>query len=216
MPLLFTSAPATASATAKPLAAPFWAAGADADYIDGGAGADADYIGGAGRSPSSLSPIPEDPEELRRLSPAYAAGTPPPDGPDAGRSASLSEAAEDALSAPTTPRLSLLSHLLPTATALIAAQTPTSDGPSVSVPSPADAEVARLTTASKDAMTDEAFVRKVAETAAQRGVDVYTPDDTIEKKVVGTPSPTNRKPKSLWSALRGAVARHEAPLLDEG
>ena len=39
----------------------------------------------AGRSPSSLSPIPEEPQERRRLSPTYEAGTPPPEGmgPDA-------------------------------------------------------------------------------------------------------------------------------------
>ena len=73
----------------RPLAAPFWAGSAPRTPTksDADADADADYISrGAGRSPSSLSPIPEEPQERRRLSPTYEAGTPPPeglDGPDA-------------------------------------------------------------------------------------------------------------------------------------
>ena len=89
MPLAFTSAPATVGEASRPLAAPFWA-GAPRTPTKSDADADADYIGGAGRSPSSLSPIPEEPQERRRLSPTYEAGTPPPeglDGPDARRSA---------------------------------------------------------------------------------------------------------------------------------
>ena len=86
MPLAFTSAPATVGEASRPLAAPFWA-GAPRTPTKSDADADADYIGGAGRSPSSLSPIPEEtsggkptPAERRHLSPTYEAGTPPPEG----------------------------------------------------------------------------------------------------------------------------------------
>ena len=91
--LAFTSEPATVGEASRPLAAPFWAGSAPRTPTksDADADADADYISrGAGRSPSSLSPIPEEPQERRRLSPTYEAGTPPPeglDGPDARRSA---------------------------------------------------------------------------------------------------------------------------------
>ena len=106
MPLAFTNQPATVGEASRPLAAPFWAGSAPRTPTksDADADADADYISrGAGRSPSSLSPIPEEtsggkpataparaPAEPRRLSPTYEAGTPPPegmDGPDARRSA---------------------------------------------------------------------------------------------------------------------------------
>ena len=88
MPLAFTSEPATVGEASRPLAAPFWAGSAPRTPTksDADADADADYISrGAGRSPSSLSPIPEEPQERRRLSPTYEAGTPPPEGmgPDA-------------------------------------------------------------------------------------------------------------------------------------
>ena len=64
MPLAFTSAPATVGEASRPLAAPFWA-GAPRTPTKSDADADADYIGGAGRSPSSLSPIPEEPHARR-------------------------------------------------------------------------------------------------------------------------------------------------------
>ena len=111
MPLSFTNEPATVGEASRPLAAPFWAGSAPRTPTksDADADADADYISrGAGRSPSSLSPIPEEtsggkqretpdaamatapapaPAEPRRLSPTYEAGTPPPEGmgPDAIR-----------------------------------------------------------------------------------------------------------------------------------
>ena len=94
MPLAFTDSPATVGEASRPLAAPFWAGSAPRTPTksDADADADADYISrGAGRSPSSLSPIPEEtsggkpataparaPAEPRRLSPTYEAGTPPP------------------------------------------------------------------------------------------------------------------------------------------
>ena len=81
MPLEFTSAPAEVGEASRPLAAPFWAGSAPRTPTksDADADADADYISrGAGRSPSSLSPIPEEPQERRRLSPTYEAGTPAP------------------------------------------------------------------------------------------------------------------------------------------
>ena len=137
MPLSFTNEPATVGEASRPLAAPFWAGSAPrtpprADAVD--ADADADYISrGAGRSPSSLSPIPEEtsggkptPAERRRLSPTYEAGTPPPegmDGPDARKT--LDNAIRE--------------------------------GASIMVPSPEpDAEISRLTAspAKSDDMTD--------------------------------------------------------------
>ena len=144
MPLAFTSAPATVGEASRPLAAPFWA-GAPRTPTKSDADADADYIGGAGRSPSSLSPIPEEtsggkPAEPRRLSPTYEAGTPPPegmDGPDARK------ALDNAIR----------------------------EGASIMVPSPEpDAEISRLTASpsKSDDMTDEAFVRKVAESLLAR------------------------------------------------